>query len=193
MWEQRLLLGGPVLATPAVPWPHASRVSPSGSTTDVHTVASLLKLYLRELPEPVVPFARYEDFLSCAQLLTKDEGEVSGSRGPALGGGPAGEGCVCVESRHRTLTFIILWHRDAACSLLYVGWGGGAGRGRRTLWGRPTPLSCVGRSLQDPAGAGLEHPLWEALPVRSGSGGGVRGAGHGAIFWSCPRTPHSRY
>ncbi|XP_047615950.1 rho GTPase-activating protein 22 isoform X5 [Phacochoerus africanus] len=45
------------------------------STTDVHTVASLLKLYLRELPEPVVPFARYEDFLSCAQLLTKDEGE----------------------------------------------------------------------------------------------------------------------
>ncbi|KAM6185582.1 rho GTPase-activating protein 22 isoform 2-T2 [Rhynchocyon petersi] len=46
------------------------------STTDVHTVASLLKLYLRELPEPVVPFARYEDFLSCAQLLTKDEGEA---------------------------------------------------------------------------------------------------------------------
>ncbi|XP_048663468.1 rho GTPase-activating protein 22 isoform X6 [Marmota marmota marmota] len=45
------------------------------STTDVHTVASLLKLYLRELPEPVIPFARYEDFLSCAQLLTKDEGE----------------------------------------------------------------------------------------------------------------------
>ncbi|XP_055986368.1 rho GTPase-activating protein 22 isoform X2 [Sorex fumeus] len=45
------------------------------SSTDVHTVASLLKLYLRELPEPVVPFARYEDFLSCAQLLTKDEGE----------------------------------------------------------------------------------------------------------------------
>ncbi|XP_037659674.1 rho GTPase-activating protein 22 isoform X4 [Choloepus didactylus] len=45
------------------------------STTDVHTVASLLKLYLRELPEPVIPFARYEDFLGCAQLLTKDEGE----------------------------------------------------------------------------------------------------------------------
>ncbi|KAM4852420.1 rho GTPase-activating protein 22 isoform 2-T2 [Thomomys bottae] len=45
------------------------------STTDVHTVASLLKLYLRELPEPVIPFARYDDFLSCAQLLTKDEGE----------------------------------------------------------------------------------------------------------------------
>ena len=51
----------------------------------MHTVASLLKLYLRELPEPVVPFARYEDFLNCAQLLTKDEGEVSGSRGPMLG------------------------------------------------------------------------------------------------------------
>uniref|UniRef100_UPI00398F6A04 rho GTPase-activating protein 22 isoform X1 n=1 Tax=Pristiophorus japonicus TaxID=55135 RepID=UPI00398F6A04 len=43
--------------------------------TDVHTVASLLKLYLRELPEPVIPFAKYEDFLSCAQLLAKDEEE----------------------------------------------------------------------------------------------------------------------
>ncbi|XP_078284521.1 rho GTPase-activating protein 22-like isoform X1 [Rhinoraja longicauda] len=43
--------------------------------TDVHTVASLLKLYLRELPEPVIPFAKYEDFLSCAQLLAKDREE----------------------------------------------------------------------------------------------------------------------
>lgn len=41
-------------------------------------MASLLKLYLRELPEPVIPFAKYEDFLSCGQLLSKDEGEVSG-------------------------------------------------------------------------------------------------------------------
>ncbi|CDQ66762.1 unnamed protein product [Oncorhynchus mykiss] len=46
------------------------------SNTDVHTVASLLKLYLRELPEPVVPFSKYEDFLSCAQLLAKDVEEV---------------------------------------------------------------------------------------------------------------------
>uniref|UniRef100_A0A671LRA9 Rho GTPase-activating protein 22-like n=1 Tax=Sinocyclocheilus anshuiensis TaxID=1608454 RepID=A0A671LRA9_9TELE len=45
------------------------------SNTDVHTVASLLKLYLRELPEPVVPFCKYEDFLACAQLLAKDEEE----------------------------------------------------------------------------------------------------------------------
>ncbi|XP_072293192.1 rho GTPase-activating protein 22 [Eucyclogobius newberryi] len=42
------------------------------STTDVHTVASLLKLFIRELPEPVIPFAKYTQFLSCAQLLTKD-------------------------------------------------------------------------------------------------------------------------
>uniref|UniRef100_S4R9F9 Rho GTPase activating protein 22 n=1 Tax=Petromyzon marinus TaxID=7757 RepID=S4R9F9_PETMA len=38
-------------------------------STDVHTVASLLKLYLRELPEPVVPFSAYADFLACAKLL----------------------------------------------------------------------------------------------------------------------------
>ncbi|XP_054845810.1 rho GTPase-activating protein 24 isoform X1 [Eublepharis macularius] len=41
--------------------------------TDVHTVASLLKLYLRELPEPVIPYSKYEDFLSCAKLLSKEE------------------------------------------------------------------------------------------------------------------------
>ncbi|CAB1312398.1 unnamed protein product, partial [Coregonus sp. 'balchen'] len=45
------------------------------SNTDVHTVASLLKLYLRELPEPVVPFNKYTEFLSTAQLLAKDQEE----------------------------------------------------------------------------------------------------------------------
>lgn len=44
----------------------------SCSSTDVHTVASLLKLYIRELPEPIVPFSKYTQFLSCAQILTKD-------------------------------------------------------------------------------------------------------------------------
>ncbi|XP_056140862.1 rho GTPase-activating protein 25 [Lampris incognitus] len=40
---------------------------PSG--TDVHTVASLFKLYLRELPEPVVPWTQYQDFLDCTSML----------------------------------------------------------------------------------------------------------------------------
>ncbi|XP_037829343.1 rho GTPase-activating protein 22 isoform X1 [Kryptolebias marmoratus] len=43
------------------------------SSTDVHTVASLLKLYIRELPEPIIPFSKYTQFISCAQLLTKDK------------------------------------------------------------------------------------------------------------------------
>ncbi|XP_051533075.1 rho GTPase-activating protein 24 isoform X1 [Myxocyprinus asiaticus] len=41
--------------------------------TDVHTVASLLKLYLRELPEPVIPFCKYDEFLACTKLLSKDQ------------------------------------------------------------------------------------------------------------------------
>ncbi|XP_078106217.1 rho GTPase-activating protein 25 [Sander vitreus] len=39
------------------------------SDTDVHTVASLLKLYLRELPEPVVPWTQYQDFLDCTNNM----------------------------------------------------------------------------------------------------------------------------
>lgn len=38
-------------------------------TEDVHTVASLLKLFLRELPEPLVPFACYSHF----QIAVKSE------------------------------------------------------------------------------------------------------------------------
>ncbi|XP_072122643.1 rho GTPase-activating protein 25-like isoform X1 [Mobula birostris] len=37
--------------------------------TDVHTVASLFKLYFRELPEPVIPWSQYEDFLACSQKM----------------------------------------------------------------------------------------------------------------------------
>lgn len=46
------------------------------SDTDVHTVASLLKLYLRELPEPVVPWTQYHDFLSCTNSLDSCASEV---------------------------------------------------------------------------------------------------------------------
>ncbi|XP_061608672.1 rho GTPase-activating protein 24-like [Phyllopteryx taeniolatus] len=42
------------------------------SNTDVHTVASLLKLYLRQLPEPLVPFSHYQDFLLSGQKLSSD-------------------------------------------------------------------------------------------------------------------------
>ncbi|XP_038155572.1 rho GTPase-activating protein 24-like [Cyprinodon tularosa] len=42
------------------------------SNTDVHTVASVLKLYLRQLPEPLVPYSHYQDFLLCGQKLLSD-------------------------------------------------------------------------------------------------------------------------
>ncbi|XP_037402063.1 rho GTPase-activating protein 24 isoform X2 [Pygocentrus nattereri] len=45
---------------------------PSFDSTDVHTVASLLKLYLRELPEPLVPFCRYQEFLMCGKKIPSD-------------------------------------------------------------------------------------------------------------------------
>ncbi|XP_032390214.1 rho GTPase-activating protein 22 [Etheostoma spectabile] len=48
------------------------------SSTDVHTVASLLKLYLRQLPEPLVPYRRYYDFLFCGQKLSSDRTQVLG-------------------------------------------------------------------------------------------------------------------
>ncbi|XP_061905665.1 rho GTPase-activating protein 25 isoform X1 [Entelurus aequoreus] len=43
------------------------------SETDVHTVASLLKLYLRELPEPAIPWTQYQDFLDCTNLLDSNK------------------------------------------------------------------------------------------------------------------------
>ncbi|KAM4620356.1 rho GTPase-activating protein 24-like [Polymixia lowei] len=45
------------------------------SSTDVHTVASLLKLYLRQLPEPLVPYGRYQDFLFCGKKLASDRSQ----------------------------------------------------------------------------------------------------------------------
>lgn len=42
---------------------------------DVHTVASLFKLYLRQLPEPVIPFDHYDNFYDAINLLKKNQEE----------------------------------------------------------------------------------------------------------------------
>lgn len=36
------------------------------SKFDIHTVCGILKLYFRELPEPLFPKFLYEDIISCA-------------------------------------------------------------------------------------------------------------------------------
>ncbi|KAK4055210.1 rho GTPase-activating protein [Microbotryomycetes sp. JL201] len=43
------------------------------ATTDVHNVTGLLKLFLRELPEPVVPFELYADFIASNSIEDYDE------------------------------------------------------------------------------------------------------------------------
>lgn len=39
-------------------------------------MASLLKRYLRQLPEPLVPYSRYQEFLLCGQKLLSDRTQV---------------------------------------------------------------------------------------------------------------------
>jgi len=41
--------------------------NPDISDSDIHTVASLLKMYLRELPEPLIPYDFFEVFLTSAK------------------------------------------------------------------------------------------------------------------------------
>lgn len=39
-------------------------------------MASLLRLYLRQLPEPLVPYGRYQEFLLCGQKLLSERAQV---------------------------------------------------------------------------------------------------------------------
>lgn len=41
--------------------------------TDVHNITGLFKLFLRELPEPVIPFDLYNDFISADAIDGYDE------------------------------------------------------------------------------------------------------------------------
>ncbi len=40
---------------------------------DVHTVASLCKKFLKELPDPMIPEAVHEDFLTCARMTDETD------------------------------------------------------------------------------------------------------------------------
>ena len=44
--------------------PDASAVDPNDPQWDHNVFASTLKLYLRELPEPVFPYSLYKDFIN---------------------------------------------------------------------------------------------------------------------------------
>eukprot|EP00118_Oscarella_pearsei_P009187 m.51423 g.51423 ORF g.51423 m.51423 type:complete len:522 (+) comp34137_c0_seq5:146-1711(+) len=43
------------------------------ASEDIHTIASLLKLYLRVLPEPLIPFEYCDMFIGAARVLEKNE------------------------------------------------------------------------------------------------------------------------
>ena len=49
--------------------PLLSADDPADVTLDTHTVASLLKSYLRELPQPLVPYDIYESVMS---IITRE-------------------------------------------------------------------------------------------------------------------------
>ncbi len=40
---------------------------------DIHTVASLLKKFFKELPDPMFPESMYSDFLACARLTSEKD------------------------------------------------------------------------------------------------------------------------
>lgn len=44
-----------------------------GDARDVHSVTGILKLYLRELPEPVVPYAMYPSFIQAVLIEEYEE------------------------------------------------------------------------------------------------------------------------
>lgn len=39
---------------------------------DIHTVASLLKKFLKELPDPLIPESMHANFLQCARLTNEE-------------------------------------------------------------------------------------------------------------------------
>lgn len=43
------------------------------ATTDVHNVTGLLKFFLRELPEPLIPFDLYDPFIAANLISDYDE------------------------------------------------------------------------------------------------------------------------
>lgn len=47
-------------------------------------MASLLKLYLQQLPEPLVPYARYQGFLVCGEKLLSERLQVRAASSSAL-------------------------------------------------------------------------------------------------------------
>ena len=46
---------------------------------EIHAVASLLKLYLRELPEPLIPYDFFEVFLTAAKCKSQTYSLYTGS------------------------------------------------------------------------------------------------------------------
>ena len=55
--------------------------NPIGADVNPHSIADAIKLFLRELPDPLLKFDLYEDFIAVADLLPDEDQALEKAKG----------------------------------------------------------------------------------------------------------------